>query len=135
LRVYGTPNYYVQQAFARNRGDLILPARLTGAVGQPERVYASATLDEAAREVIVKIVNATAEPRMVNLQLNGAAPAGRAGRVTVLAGALADENSLGQPRRIAPLTQTVAPVGPAVAQVAPAYSLSVLRVPVKAGAK
>lgn len=132
LRVYGTPNYYVQQAFARNGGDLILPARLSGAVGQPERVYASAVLDEGAREVIVKLVNATAEPRLVNLQLQGTQPAGRAGQVMVLAGALKDENSLSQPARIAPLTQRLLPVGPAVAHIAPAYSLSVLRVPVGA---
>ncbi|WCJ58523.1 alpha-L-arabinofuranosidase C-terminal domain-containing protein [Fontisphaera persica] len=135
LRVYGTPNYYVQQAFARNRGDLILPARLSGDIGQPERVYASATFEESTREVILKIVNATAAPRMVNLQFNGAVPAGRAGRATVLAAALAEENSLTHPTRVAPLTQSLTPVGPAVAHVAPAYSLSVLRVPVKISAK
>ncbi|MCX8156476.1 MAG: alpha-L-arabinofuranosidase [Verrucomicrobiae bacterium] len=135
LRVYGTPNYYVQQAFARHRGDLILPARLQGEVGQPERVYASATFDEAALEVIIKLVNATATPRMITLQLNGATPAGRAGRALILTGALTEENSLTHPTRIAPLTQPLPPTGPAVAHVAPAYSLSVLRVPVKTGGK
>jgi alpha-L-arabinofuranosidase len=28
LRVYGTPNYYVQQAFSHNRGDQVLPTKL-----------------------------------------------------------------------------------------------------------
>jgi alpha-L-arabinofuranosidase len=28
LRVYGTPNYYVQQLFSRNRGDVVLPVEL-----------------------------------------------------------------------------------------------------------
>ncbi len=30
LRVYGTPNYYVQQLFSLNRGDVVLPVTLTG---------------------------------------------------------------------------------------------------------
>ena len=31
FRVYGTPNYYVQQLFSRNRGDVVLPVTLAGA--------------------------------------------------------------------------------------------------------
>jgi len=31
LRVFGTPNYYVQQLFSRNRGDVVLPLDLAGA--------------------------------------------------------------------------------------------------------
>ena len=31
LRVYGTPSYYVQQLFSRNRGDAVLPVDLAGA--------------------------------------------------------------------------------------------------------
>jgi len=31
LRVYGTPSYYVQQLFSRNRGDVVLPVDLAGA--------------------------------------------------------------------------------------------------------
>ncbi len=30
LRVYGTPNYYVQQLFSLNRGDVVLPVSLAG---------------------------------------------------------------------------------------------------------
>jgi len=31
LHVYGTPSYYVQQLFSRNRGDVVLPVALAGA--------------------------------------------------------------------------------------------------------
>ena len=31
LQVYGTPSYYVQQLFSRNRGDVVLPVDLAGA--------------------------------------------------------------------------------------------------------
>ena len=30
LRIHGTPNYYVQQMFMHNRGDVVLPVELTG---------------------------------------------------------------------------------------------------------
>ncbi|NGO38612.1 alpha-N-arabinofuranosidase [Limisphaera ngatamarikiensis] len=35
LRVFGTPNYYVQQMFSRNRGDRVLPVRLSGDTAAP----------------------------------------------------------------------------------------------------
>src|SRR5205085_11811635 len=48
LRSFGTPDYYVQQLFSRNRGDVLLPTKLIAAPlaenGQP-RLYASASRD------------------------------------------------------------------------------------------
>jgi alpha-L-arabinofuranosidase len=35
LRVHGTPNYYVQQFFSRNRGDVVLPVKIDGPATQP----------------------------------------------------------------------------------------------------
>ena len=35
LRVFGTPNYYVQQLFSRNRGDVVLPVRVEGSPSKP----------------------------------------------------------------------------------------------------
>ncbi|MFO1497975.1 MAG: alpha-L-arabinofuranosidase C-terminal domain-containing protein [Verrucomicrobiota bacterium] len=31
LRAASTPNYYVQQLFARNQGDILLPVRMSSA--------------------------------------------------------------------------------------------------------
>jgi alpha-L-arabinofuranosidase len=35
LRVFGTPSYYVQQLFSRNRGDVVLPVSIEGAAIPP----------------------------------------------------------------------------------------------------
>src|SRR5581483_5569383 len=48
LRAYGTPNYYVQQLFSRNRGDVVLPTKV-GAPGASDSaspvLFATATKD------------------------------------------------------------------------------------------
>lgn len=125
LRSYGTPNYYVQQAFSRHRGDVILPVALSGVAGPQPRLYASATRDAAAREVIVKLVNATAEAAPVELQIKGASVT--TGRAIELAGKLSDENSLDAPRKIAPVTTPLAGVKSGFTYPCKPYSLTVLR--------
>ena len=36
LRSYGTPSYYVQQLFSRNRGDCVLPVEMNGSPTEGE---------------------------------------------------------------------------------------------------
>ena len=60
LQVCATPNYYVQQLFSRNRGDVVLPTELAGVAKSAsgvEDLYASATRDDQAGEIILKVVN------------------------------------------------------------------------------
>ena len=132
LRAYGTPNYYVQQLFSRNRGDRVLPVQLSGALPMEKeqpRLYATAARDEKAGEIILKVVNATARPVDANLRLTGAANIARQASATVLTGAtLADENSLNEPRKVAPVVSSVSGVGPEFRQTFRPYSLTVLRV-------
>ncbi|HMP82781.1 MAG TPA: alpha-L-arabinofuranosidase C-terminal domain-containing protein [Verrucomicrobiota bacterium] len=120
LRTYGTPNYYVQQLFAHHRGDVVLPVKLDGADGK--RLYASATRDDNARELIVKLVNGDNAPAEVQLNLTGNA------RLIVLTGeGRAEENSLDNPLKISPKESSVTlAAGKPVAL--PANSLTVLRV-------
>lgn len=131
LRVYGTPSYYVQQLFSRNRGDHLLPVRLEGPVprvnGKP-RLYASAVFDDRTREVVLKVVNATPEPRVVNLHLAGVATVRGEARATVLtAASLQDENDLAEPRRVAPTESRWKVSGPQGDHTFPSQSLTVLR--------
>src|SRR5262249_55816412 len=62
LRVYGTPSYYVQQLFSRNRGDAVLAVKLDPTSAGASKLFASAAYDQGAREVILKVVNASSEP-------------------------------------------------------------------------
>lgn len=137
LSVYGTPNYYVQQLFSLNRGDARLPVTLTGAAeasnGQP-RFYASAVRDERKGEVILKVVNATVQPVSAQLHLVGAGRIAEAGLATVLTSAnLADENSIAQPRKVAPREEKLRGVAAEFGHVFPPASFTVLRLRARPG--
>ena len=130
LRAYGTPNYYVQQVFSTNRGDVVLPVQLTGApaaANQQPRLYASATCDDKAGEVVLKVVNIQAEPASVTLQVKGGAKLKATGTAITLSGDLKDENSLDNPKKVSPVTSPVNGVKPEFTYTFKPYSLTVLR--------
>lgn len=120
LNIYGTPNYYVQKLFANHRGDVVLPVKLD--VPDGKRLYASATRDDAAREVIVKLVNGDNAAVELNLNLTGKA------RIIELANAdRSAENSFAAPAKISPVESTLTLEANKPIRLA-ANSLTVLRV-------
>jgi alpha-N-arabinofuranosidase len=130
LRAYGTPNYYVQKLFSTNRGTTILPVRLDGSPKNGQNgLYASASLDEKAGEVVLKIVNAASSPREVRINLLGAGGIKKAGKAIVLASSdLKAENSLAEPAKVAPVEKRLdVPSGEFQYALAPS-SVTVLRV-------
>ncbi len=137
LRSYGTPNYYVQQLFSRNRGDVVLPTQLGGirkSAAGVENLYVSATRDDKTAEIILKVVNSTARAISAKLNLNGAKSVG-AGTETVLAGSsLDDVNSFNEPTKVAPKTRAFKPASPAFKHAFPGHSMTVLRIKVKRSA-
>jgi alpha-N-arabinofuranosidase len=115
LRAYGTPSYYVQKLFANHRGDTILPTRITGpaAAQAKPRVFASATRDQKTGEIILKVINATANPVEVSILLAGAKGTLPKGREIVLTSPHpTDENSLDHPKRVAPIENPLSGVAP-----------------------
>src|SRR5690606_32507515 len=72
LSSYGTPNYYVQQIFATNRGSDLLKVSARGEklIGQND-LYASAVKDESTSEVIVKVVNTGASSKSIKFNIKG----------------------------------------------------------------
>ncbi len=60
LGVCLTPNYYVQQLYSLNHGDVVLPVKLDSAPGA--KLFASATRDNASGEMILKVVNGDDTP-------------------------------------------------------------------------
>ena len=122
LRIYGTPNYYVQKLFANNRGNSVLPAKLDGA--NDKRLYASVTRDEGRGEVIVKLVNGDNTAAEIKLNLSGHA------QMSVLTSAnRADENSFTEPTKVSPKESSVK-LSADKPITLPANSLTVLRVEV-----
>jgi alpha-L-arabinofuranosidase len=132
LRVYGTPSYYTQQLFSRNRGDVVLPVKFSSSLNSEAnpQIYASASRDEAANEVIIKLVNATAQPCELAIQLDGAASVRPGATATVLTGQqLADENTLDAPTNVSPRSISIQIKSPAFNQAVPAHAFMVVRVP------
>jgi alpha-N-arabinofuranosidase len=127
LRSFGTPSYHVQQMFGSNRGTRILPlTREASATKGADGLFASAAIDAAAREVIVKLVNTTERPRAVRLDLPGVTLAGT-GRALVLTGAPTAENSLDAPTAVAPVERRLDAVATGFEQRLEPSSLTVLR--------
>lgn len=133
LRVYGTPNYYVQQLFSHNRGDVVVPTHITG-LSSPFGIAGSstpglfATAAKQGGELILKVVNPTGQEAVVEVRITGSYLLGAKGTETVLAGASpADENSLDNPTKVAPV---ISPMDGATSDFRKRfkpYSLTVLR--------
>ncbi len=135
LSSYGTPNYYVQQLFSRNRGDVVLPVEVSGQQPPSSKqpgLYVTASRDEKAGEVIVKVVNSAEEPTPANVQLTGAGRVVSRGTMIVLAGGkLTDENSIAEPRKIVPVMSSLKGVSGKFKHTFPPCSLTVLRLKTK----
>ena len=129
LRSYGTPNYYVQRLFSVNRGTRLLPVLLDGSNknGQGE-VYATASLDEPAREVILKVVNTAATAKPITIDISGPKRVGKTGKTFVLASSdLKAENSLDNPTRVAPVERQITVSGNQFPFTLTPQSLTVIR--------
>lgn len=136
LRIYGTPNYYVQQLFSRNRGDVILPTHLAGlqkSSSGVENLYASAVRDDRTKEIILKVVNPTAKPISAKINLPGVSRI-IGGSETILAGTdLQDVNSLDEPARVAPKTRALKNFLSGSGYAFPRYSMTILRLKAQYG--
>jgi len=124
LRLSCTPNYYVQQMYARNRGDVILPVEMDAGSA---KLYASAVRDNQTGEVILKVVNARDAVADVQLNFAGLTKVAPQGLVTVLTGALHDENTVGKADKVRPVETRLNLAGPMFTYAFPAHSFTVLR--------
>jgi alpha-N-arabinofuranosidase len=131
LKIYPTPNYYVQQLFSRNRGDEILPTKLDEA----KNFFASATRDDAAGEIILKVINANNSATRAEIKTSGIANLASTAHTVVLSGANSDVNSFSQPNKIAPVQSAIENISDSFTHNFPANSMTVLRLKIKSGAE
>ena len=90
-------------------------------------IFSSATIDEPAGEIIVKLVNTQQEGTTTLLNLsNFAVKRAKVIRLASLSGD--DENTLQQPTNISPTEHELSPVGNTVEVELPAYSLNIVRI-------
>ena len=132
LESYGTPNYYVQKLYSTNKGTDLISVTQNGEdlVGQDE-LYASATLDSEAKEVVLKVVNTSSEAQEIQLNFKGKAIKNK-GKVIVLKEEnLTQENSFDAQESISPSTEEIKVKGDSASYEVAAYSLNIIRTPVK----
>jgi alpha-L-arabinofuranosidase len=130
LRSFGTPNYYVQQLFSRNKGTNVLSI-LAGneTVAGKNGLYASAVVDNNTKEVIIKVVNTSDKEQTVDIQIPGVKKASAAGTITVLMSTNPEAvNTLDNPFNIKPAEQAIKLKGKAVKSTLPPASVSLIKV-------
>lgn len=125
LRSYGTPDYYVQQVFARNTGTRVVPVTPQALGG----LYTSATINQSTHELILKAVNYSAETRPVQLELGGAVSSGAAQITTLANDDLKAENSFDHPTAVSPTSSTMQITPGSIATELRPYSVTVYRIP------
>lgn len=98
LEVYGTPNYYVQQLYAINKGSNVVSITLDNEViAGVDSLYASAVVDAKTNELIMKIVNNSSQQKINTFSLEGIKSLTGTGKLTVLhSNDLAATNSFNQ---------------------------------------
>jgi alpha-N-arabinofuranosidase len=122
-RSFGTPSYHAQQMFGANRGNRVLPITINGsAVNGADGIYASAATGDNPGDVIVKLVNPGATTRTIRLEFPGTTGASWP-TVATLAGEPHAENSLANPRLVAPSMRFD---GDPYEYALPAHSLTVI---------
>jgi alpha-L-arabinofuranosidase len=111
-------------------GNLVQSAEI--AVPKKGGIFASAARDNKAGEVVIKLVNATAQFRDVALELAGVKVVKPGAKGILLAGeTLSDMNDFATPNRVAPRSVPVHAPAPKFHQLVPPNSFLVLRVPVE----
>jgi alpha-N-arabinofuranosidase len=132
LQSYGTPNYYVQKLFSNNKGtDLINITKDGKAVTGQNDLFASAVKDVNAKEVILKIVNASASAQNTSIDVKGAKLDTKGTAITLKGDGINDENSFESPTKISPKESEFKVNGNKVQYDFPAYSVTVLKIKMK----
>jgi alpha-L-arabinofuranosidase len=95
-----------------------------------KNLFASATRDQKSGDLILKVVSSAAGPTETEIDLKGAGKLSGAARAVVLtSGSPKDENTLEEPTKVSPTTETVNISGGKFKRVFPGNSFTVLRIP------
>jgi alpha-L-arabinofuranosidase len=101
---------------------------------QPRPIYAVAGTSQAGDEVILKVVNVSPNEVETRIELAGAEGVGPKAKALVLTGKPTDENTIEEPKKVAPIASEVEGVAPAFDHTFPGSSFTVIRVKAKAKA-
>jgi alpha-L-arabinofuranosidase len=123
-----TINYYAQQLFSNNEGDVYYSNIVTTGLPDTTTTFAASCVkDSKTGDIIVKIVNRDAAAVLAKVNLAGFGRFNTAATLTVLTGDPLAENSCDGAQNITPNTSAYT-VNKSFTYQAPPYSISVIRV-------
>jgi len=133
LRSYGSTNYQVQKLYSANKDtDIVHGVSRNKPLSGQDSLYASAVIDKNTNEVIIKIVNSSANEKATCLAFEGVKKITSQATVTVLTGeSLEKMNSLDVPLAISPVTHQMTVKGKKIDLSLKPNSLTVVRVAMK----
>jgi alpha-N-arabinofuranosidase len=154
LTSYGSPSYYAQVMFSAHHGDDVLatdsqniptytwqaPVRTRNGVPQggpppPQQlpqIYYDATRDSGSGTIYLKVVNRQGVSQPLHIQISGANAVEPTGTAVVMkANSTDDTNSIKEPKKIVPVTETVDGLGTDFTREFPPYSITVLELKAK----
>ncbi len=130
LTSYGSPSYYVISMFNANRGDAVVHASLDGLDNEEiAPLDYSVTKDTKDGILYIKVANVTTQPQALQVDVSGVAEVAEQGTATVLtSGSPDDNNSLEEPDKVVPVTETVHGLGQHFTRSFPPNSVTILKI-------
>ena len=121
--------YDITLEVGKDKVDCYLDGKLLMSYTETPRVLSIAGRDEQTGEIIIKLVNASAEEYTTTIAIDGMAdPASTAELITLAAESPEAENSLTEPTKYIPRRSTITGVKKSFETNFPPYSISILRV-------
>ncbi len=128
LTSVATPNYWVQQMYAVNKGTQVLPILENEQIisGQ-DSLYAAASIDKNKKVVIIKLVNAGGEAKKTNINLHNLPGIAAGGESIVLQNDdLRSFNGIGEGEKVSPIKKPVTISGNSIPVSLSPYSFVVI---------
>jgi alpha-N-arabinofuranosidase len=125
-----TANYYVQQLYATNKGNYVVPALMNNVVvSGKDSLYATAAIDSKTNEIIIKLVNVNPVSKAISFNISGDGKFAKKATVTTLSSTdMQAENTVDEPMKIAPLTKEIKISGKVFTYEAEPSSMTVIRI-------
>jgi alpha-L-arabinofuranosidase len=121
-----TPNYHVQKMFSVNHGDRYVN-NVIFKDGTDSTLAASCVQDSKTGDIILKLVNAGDEPKVMSVDLSAFRKINSAAALTMLTGKPDAENTLEDPNAVIPVSTTLK-MGKVFQRSTPPMSLSIIRI-------
>lgn len=130
LKAVPTPNYFVQKLFAVNKGSYTVPILKGNAlISGKDSLYATASVDESARELIVKLVNVSRKTAPLKFSFAGGSIKSQSANLEVLKNEeLNAFNSFSNPGNVATAVKKIKVSGKSLTLTLDGQSVNVLRI-------